>query len=136
MRSYSLVIYHKRILQTLGMGILLAPLLATSSARAEAIMCKIPKSFVCEATGCLPAVRGPHDEDVLLVDIAEKHVTLCFGKDGRCTKSSVTVEAGDNAYFLGGPAMVLRLTKDERELTMALTTHRRVVAQFFQCGKP
>jgi hypothetical protein len=116
-------------------AIIAAVLTMATNAQADPVMCKNPKSYVCEASGCLPGGGGEHDKDVIIVDLAQKVLTTCFGRDGKCTKSRMSVEASPNngGYFLTGPASALRLIDDK--LAMAVTSKQRIVTQFFQCGK-
>ncbi len=71
---------------------------------------------------------------VIIADLAQKILTVRFGKDGQCNKKEIGLEASsDGGYFISGPAVVLRLIDDK--LTMAATNKLRIVTQFFQCGK-
>jgi len=109
-------------------------LVIAARAQAEPIMCKNPKTYVCEVTGCVSDLLGKTGEDVVILDMAAKLLTVCRGDTGKCLKSTVKIEKGTNGYFIAGPATALRLIDDK--LTMAITTNLRIVTQFFQCAKP
>lgn len=109
-------------------------LVSAASAQAKPIMCKNPKIYVCQASGCGPGSGGKHDEDVIVLDISEKVLTNCFGKDGKCMTNSVTVDAAKEGHIISGPGMALRYVNDE--LILAVPTGDKVVVHFYQCGKP
>lgn len=119
---------------TLTISIVALTLISATRTQAEPIMCKNPKIYVCRVNGCGPGVHYKHDEDVIILDIAEKVLTSCFGKDGKCLKSNVVIEAGRDGHFISGPGMALRFINNE--LILAVPTEEKVVAHFYQCAKP
>lgn len=105
-----------------------------TGAQAHPIMCKEPKTYFCIVNGCIPDPGLRRGEDVVILDMAEKVLTACKGRNGKCVKSKVIIEAGTEGYFISGPAMALRLI--DNELTLALTDKKSIITQFFQCADP
>lgn len=118
---------------TLTIGIAALALVLATSAQAEPIMCKNPKTYFCTVDGCVPT-HSLRSEDVIILDLAEKELTACKGRSGECTKTKLIIQAGREGYFISGPAMTLQLI--DNELTLALSNTRKIMTQFFQCAKP
>ena len=66
---------------TLTIAVAAVALVLAASAQAHPIICKNPKTYFCKVNGCVPDPGLRRNEDVVILDMAKKVLTVRKGRN-------------------------------------------------------